>query len=305
MKKLVFLFLYAGVIISCQSPNKTNLEQHEKNLDSLTASIHGQEHKQYLAEHYWDNIPLADSIPTAGLAAFKESLADYLLLLHTFQPSVAKETLTGFLNRKITSASLLIQVGDLLENYLYDPLSPIRNDELYATFLEYKLTFPGIEAMYLVRTKYQLNIISKNRINQTAEDFIYSTAQSKKASLFDIKSRYTLLYFYNPDCPYCEDTKEKMRQSQVLNELKTARKGFHILAICTQPDKKKWSDYIKSLPADWIHGYNDKIPTQQLYDLRALPSLYLLDKDKKVVAKDATLQQIETVLTGLRQQGLR
>ena len=304
MKKIAFLFLYAGFIISCQSKNKTNLEQHEKDLDSLTASIHGQEHKQYLAEHYWDNIPLTDSIPEASLPVFKESLADYLLLLHTFQPSVAKETLSGFLNRKITSVSILMQVGDLLENYLYDPLSPIRNDELYATFLEYKLSFPGIEAMYLVRTKHQLNIIYKNRINQTAEDFTYSTVQSEKASLFDIKSSYTLLYFYNPGCPYCEDTKEKMTHSQILNALKTNRQGLRILALCTEPGKKRWSDYITSLPADWIHGYNDKIPTQQLYDLRALPSLYLLDKDKKVIAKDVTFQQIETLLAGLQQQGL-
>lgn len=303
MKNLVLIASCTAFIIACQSPYRKENNVNDKNIDSLTASIHGQEHKHYLAEHYWDDMPFSDSISAAGLPAFKESLADYLLLLHTFQPSVAKETMTGFLNRKITSATLLLQMGDLLENYLYDPLSPLRNDELYATFLKYKLTFPNIEDMYLVRTRYQLNIISKNNVNQTAENFTYMTAHSKKTSLSAIKSNYTLLYFYNPDCPYCKDTTEKMKHSNVLKELKTVRQGLSILAICTEPTKNTWTDYILSLPADWINGYNDKLPTQQLYDLRALPSLYLLDENKKVICKDATFEQIETILAELQQQG--
>ena len=303
MKNLVLILFSTAFIVACQSPYREQSNLHDKNIDSLTASIHGQEHKHYLAEHYWDNIPLSDSLSAVGLPAFKESLADYLLLLHTFQPELAKETMTRFLNRKITSVPLLIQVGDLLENYLYDPLSPLRNDELYAIFLEYKLTFPNIEDIYLVRTRYQLNIISKNRINQTAEDFTYMTAQSKKTFLSAIKSNYTLLYFYNPDCPYCKDTTAKMKQSNTLKQLKTVRQGLSILAICTEPTKNTWSDYILSLPADWINGYNDKLHTLQLYDLRALPSLYLLDENKKVICKDATFEQIETVLAELQQQG--
>ncbi|WP_293913676.1 MULTISPECIES: DUF5106 domain-containing protein [unclassified Sphingobacterium] len=302
MKKLLFSLLYAGFIISCQSPNQAIHEQEEKDNDSLSTSIHGQEHKYYLAEHYWDDIPLSDSLSDIGLEGFKESLEDYLLLLQTFPPEIAKETMRGFLNRKIASSTLLMQVQDIIENYLYNPLSPLRNDKLYATFLEYKLAYPGIEDMYLVRTRYQLHIISRNNINQAAEDFTYITPKSGETSLFNIKSNYTLLYFYNPSCPFCEETTKKMIQSRILNEFKTVRQGLAILAICTEPSKKNWSSYIRSFPSDWINGYNDKISTQQRYDLRALPSLYLLDKDKKVLLKDATFSQIEYVLSDLKAQ---
>lgn len=302
MKKLLFSLLYAGFIISCQSPNQAIHEQEEKDSDSLSASIHGQEHKYYLAKHYWDDIPLPDSLSEIGLEGFKESLEDYLLLLQTFPPAMANETMRGFLNRKVTSSTLVIQVGDLIENYLYNPLSPLRNDKLYATFLEYKLTFPGIEDIFLVRTRYQLHIISRNNVNQTAEDFTYITRKSREASLFTTKSNYTLLYFYNPTCPFCEETTKKMIQSRILNEFKTVRQGLAILAICTEPSQKNWSSYIRSLPSDWINGYNDKISNQQRYDLRALPSLYLIDKDKKVLLKDAPFSQIESVLSDLKAQ---
>lgn len=93
-----------------------------------------------------------------------------------------------------------------------------------------------------------------------------------------------------------------MKQSNILKQLKTVRQGLSILAICTEPTKNTWSDYILSLPADWINGYNDKLHTLQLYDLRALPSLYLLDENKKVICKDATFEQIETVLAELQQR---
>ncbi|MGJ1265552.1 DUF5106 domain-containing protein [Sphingobacterium spiritivorum] len=297
MKNIASILLFYIGFIACQSPDRTANNLHDNNLDSIAASINGQEHKHYLAEHFWDDIPLADSIPTVRLQYFQQSLVDYLYILNTLQTTIAKKMLKEFLQKKITSTVLLLQTSDFFENHLYNPLSPLRNDELYAIFLEYKLTFPDIEDIYLVRTRYQLNIISKNKVDHIAENFTYTTPKLQKQSLFDVKSKYTLLYFYNPDCPYCEDTTVKMSRSRILQKLTSTRQELRILAICTESTQKKWSDHIVSLPKNWINGYNNKISTQQLYDLRALPSLYLLDREKKVILKDATFQQIETILS--------
>lgn len=43
-----------------------------------------------------------------------------------------------------------------------------------------------------------------------------------------------------------------------------------------------------------------KITERQLYDLKAMPTLYLLDKDKRVILKDAPVEQIEQWLTEKR-----
>ena len=57
---------------------------------------------------------------------------------------------------------------------------------------------------------------------------------------------------------------------------------------------KNWNDFAK----EWTNGYDKElvIKNKNLYDLRAIPTLYLLDKNKTVLLKDATLQKVEQYL---------
>ena len=53
------------------------------------------------------------------------------------------------------------------------------------------------------------------------------------------------------------------------------------------------------MPAAWINSYDKSldIKNKEVYDLKAIPTLYLLDKEKKVVLKDVTFAQVEAFLT--------
>jgi hypothetical protein len=43
---------------------------------------------------------------------------------------------------------------------------------------------------------------------------------------------------------------------------------------------------------------NAGIPSYaQLYDVQSFPTLYLLDKDKRIIAKKVTLEQVDEILT--------
>ena len=52
------------------------------------------------------------------------------------------------------------------------------------------------------------------------------------------------------------------------------------------------------IPSKWINGYDKELTVRnrELYDLKAMPTLYLLDKDKKVLLKDAPVEQVEQYL---------
>ena len=69
---------------------------------------------------------------------------------------------------------------------------------------------------------------------------------------------------------------------------------------------KDWRDYIPRsrrdvIPSGWINGYDKELTVldRELYDLKAMPTLYLLDKDKKVLLKDAPVEQVEQYLAHL------
>mgnify|MGYP002527024690 FL=1 len=53
---------------------------------------------------------------------------------------------------------------------------------------------------------------------------------------------------------------------------------------------------------EWINGYDKKQTIEQnnLYDLKAIPTLYLLDKDKTVLLKDVTTKEIEEYLQNIQ-----
>lgn len=71
-----------------------------------------------------------------------------------------------------------------------------------------------------------------------------------------------------------------------------------ILAVYPDEDLEAWKKHISYMPAGWINSYDSTVSLKndEIYDLKAIPTLYLLDKDKKVVLKDVTFNQVENYL---------
>ena len=67
-----------------------------------------------------------------------------------------------------------------------------------------------------------------------------------------------------------------------------------MLNIYPDEDLQAWYDYLDNYPKDWICGYDPDqvIRSDTRYWLRAIPSLYLLDDEKRVVLKDAPPEKV-------------
>ena len=101
-----------------------------------------------------------------------------------------------------------------------------------------------------------------------------------------IKGDRLLLFFYDADCPNCRRTLARMKQDDQLSQA-VADGRLTVLAIYAEEDQERWKSTLSSLPEGWLVG-SDRYTVQEqaLYDLKALPSLYLLDADKNVLVKD-------------------
>ena len=102
----------------------------------------------------------------------------------------------------------------------------------------------------------------------------------------------------------------KYCQNWILFTGKWKAAGLKIFAVAKETDgtKKDWLNFINEQHLqEWTHVYyskaDDKARTNagipgysQLYDVQTFPTLYLLDKDKRIVAKKLTYQQIDEVL---------
>jgi hypothetical protein len=85
-----------------------------------------------------------------------------------------------------------------------------------------------------------------------------------------------------------------MSQSTALADA-VANGRLTVLAVYTEGDPDIWNSHAGQLPKGWIDAQDPShvILDQELYDLTAMPTLYLLDARKRVVVKDASPEQVE------------
>ena len=187
------------------------------------------------------------------------------------------------------------------EKLFHDPNSPLRSDELYIPVLEAQLSSPYYDEYEKLVPEYDLALASQNRIWQPANDFKYTTASGRTSNLYSVKADYILIYINNPGCPMCRDIQAQIESSALLNEL-MAQNILKVVALYPDQDLALWKAH--PLPKGWINGYDYgcQVEKNRTYDLRAIPALYLLNKEKKVLVKDSTsIPQIEQTIMQLMQ----
>ncbi|MDA3824178.1 MAG: thioredoxin-like domain-containing protein [Bacteroidales bacterium] len=153
-----------------------------------------------------------------------------------------------------------------------------------------------------VAPNFELKGIPKEHFSMAAMD----TAIKKDPyvgylfNLSDISAKYTLLYFWEADCGHCKKSTPKLYE--VFEKYKD--QGVEVLAvhvINSIEGKEKWIDFINEYELlDWTNcwsPHNNDFRTD--YNLLSFPQLFLLDEDKKIIAKGLAPEQVGEILDRL------
>lgn len=147
------------------------------------------------------------------------------------------------------------------------------------------------DSTLLAELRKEMSFQRENQIGLKAPQIYLLDTLETKTSLYDIKSDYLVLYFYDPDCGHCK------KKTPVLYDLYKKMNGdFDVAAVTVGTDVEKWKDFIKKFELDgWINlgdpYYKSNFRVQ--YNVRSTPQVYILDKDKKIIAKKLDVEQIE------------
>ena len=312
MKRLIYITLALTLAVACKSSHKpttdsepTNVttEQTAKQLNfipALAPAMLPQEQKmEYMREHYWDKFDFADTTFINQIDSTKMLTAFAVYATGYIPDSLAYKYMPRLMQRASTSKRMYTYFLMLAEGVLHDPNSPLRNDEKYIPVLENAVQSSLLDEYERMPYEYDLEIARQNRIGRIANDFTYTLASGRTATLHNIKADYTLIFISNPGCPMCREVKEQITTSPMLQEL-IERKELKVLVIYPDTDLEAWREHLQDYPVSWINGYDadQRIEKERLYDLKAIPALYLLDKQKRVMAKDCTdVAHIEKLLS--------
>ncbi|WMJ73085.1 thioredoxin-like domain-containing protein [Cytophagaceae bacterium ABcell3] len=115
-------------------------------------------------------------------------------------------------------------------------------------------------------------------------------------SLHGVDKKYTIIYFYDPNCGHCKKVTPKLR------DLRTRLKDkIETFAVCLDPDEEQWKKYIEDNKLDWINVTDPYNQTnfRKTYDINSTPIIYLLDENKEIVAKRIDVEQLGDLLDRL------
>lgn len=215
----------------------------------------------------------------------EERFARFLLHI-TQQTPTQQAKQIGELLAKAEQNNATARFLTLAEKYLYDPNSPYRNDERYLLFLQYAATHRLAD--YTTNTRYQkqYTMVQRNRVGTLAADFPFKTQTGEEGDLYGVQSQYILLFFHDPNCEECQYVKQQLESQHA----HFAQKGVLVVAVYIDDEVEAWQK--AHYPSAWLSVYAPEIDRQDLYDIKALPTLYLLDTQKRVVLKDAHIDKV-------------
>ena len=248
--------------------------------------------------HFWDRFDFSDSLFLKKIDTIQmvNAFASYINLLGDEpQNGLPIDTL---MRKASVSRPMMDYFAWLGEVVLHDPNSPLRNDEFYIPILRAKIASGYYDEYELIAPQYDLKMAQQNRIGHRANPITYTTFDKRRHALYDIHAEYTLLFISNPGCPMCRDIREGITNSPMLNEMQEQGR-LKVLVVHPDADLSEWFSHRMEFPAEWIYAYDDGCHMEKdgTYNLAAIPALYLLDSEKKVLVKDSTdIALIEEVI---------
>ncbi len=258
------------------------------------------ERAKYLVMHYWDRFDFGcrDLIQRPEIS--EQAFVDYINILG-YVPTEEVDASLGYTLRKAEVDTIMyLHFIQLFEKYFYDPNSPFRNEELYLPVLQEVIHSPLLTEEMRSRYEFQQIMANKNRVGASASDFTYTVSSGQSFRLYDLKSEYILLMFTDPGCSTCEAVTGRLRSSKELNDAlalnSATRSMLTVIEIYPDSDLQEWNAHLSEMPRHWVNGYDKsgEIEAKRLYDIKAFPTLYLLDRDKKVLLKDTSIEMIES-----------
>ena len=273
-----------------------------------------QDRAEYMAQNMWNSLTdpsrtyPCDSLLVSGVRRtdVEQKFANWTQVLGMSSRPVAEKSVSRLYDRalacekKDTSSNVFETFASLVDKYLFDPNSPLRDEDLYGAYASRLAAYEGYTEVQKEKYARDARLCALNKVGTKAADFRFADRRGKIRTLYGVEAPYTLLFFSNPGCEACMSIINVLKEDpQISGMISSGR--LKVLNIYIDEDLDAWRSYMPVYPDEWYNGFDPDfvIRNETLYNVRAIPSLYLLDSDKTVLLKDAPENKMFEYLYGL------
>ena len=130
-------------------------------------------------------------------------------------------------------------------------------------------------------------------IGKIAPDIKMQKQDKTPISLHDIEAKYTVLFFWDPDCGHCKKSMPEM--IKFYDDYKS--KGVEVFSVCTKVMDKVsmcWETIEEKQMGKWLNVVDPYIQSRykSIYDIKTTPRIFVLDENKKILSKRIGVEQL-------------
>ena len=249
---------------------------------------------RYYKKHYWDNYNLLDE-RLLYAPGFHNRLKSYFDNMIIPNPDSVKRDINELIDRVENNKELFKYIVFTATNQ-YETSTYMGMDAVFVDLVEkYYNTKKAfwVDSVSLYKYKKRAEQLSLTLLGKKVPNVIMQdTTIARSYSLHDVKAKFTIVYIWDPNCGHCQ--KETPKLLAIYNKEKE-KYGLEVYAIGSGfSEMKPWVDYIKKNQLPWINVADlfNKTNYHYLFDIYSTPVVYLLDKNKNIIAKRIQVDQI-------------
>ena len=253
----------------------------------------------YNKDHFFDNIDLNDErlIRTPLLYSRLDSFFTNVLIQ---SPDTINKEIDKLINKCSSNYKMFQFVSVYLFNHFRE--SEIMGHDAVMVKLADDIYLSGkadwVTKEFKDDLRKQIDLIRPNLIGKKAENMVMDSYKGIFVSLYDVEKDFTVLYFWEPNCGHCQEATPKLKAYYD----KPKDYSLEVFAVCTTADKEKWTKYIEDNKLTWINGWDPKRISHFdfYYNVQSTPTIYVLDKNKKIIAKKLAVEEIGPFIDNYR-----
>jgi len=258
---------------------------------------------RYYREHFFDNFDLADdALIRLPRPAYQEKVKEYLEKLYAPVPDTIMMAIDGLVAKaKKNPETFKYLVWNCM--FLYQNPEVMGLDEVFVRLYDKYFATGAMDYWIAASMKKSVkefaDKLRPSLVGKIGANLIMQDLNLQPKSMYDIKNKYTILWIYDPECGHCKEETPKLVEFYNKNRTKF---DMQIFAVASDTSLQKMRTFIKTMKTEpWINVNGPRTYLAQHYSkfyyAESTPSIYILDREHKIIAKKLPVKQLEDFFT--------